>query len=774
VSQPLSSLLAGLLAAVVASSAAADPPPPAPHAAAPRSPDGTVTVSSNKSGVLFLLDASGKRLHELRGHKGPVHAVGFSPDGHYLASGGDDATVRLWGVVSGKEVLLRRGHEKAIRSVAFSPDGRFLASGDQGTVRLWELVSGQEALRLRGPTSPVFHLGFRPDGKALLVTDPEDASLSAWDLATAKPLGRWTLQRLSATLDAGLLAKGNRTSLRVQAHWSGGLTQDVTRWAVCVSLDEGVAIVKPAGRLEAIGAGRAVVSVRYLGREAAVAVTVPYAALDSFPRLPSGNFIDEMLIAEWKQAGLQPAELASDTAFLRRASLHLTGSLPTPDLVRRFLASKAPDRRRQLIDSLLAGPEFVDYWSHQWGTLLRVEDKKLSATERTSFRSWIQKAVRENWPADRLVRELLLAGGEVRANGAAAFFLIDQTLADLAESTAQMFLGVDLRCARCHRHPGGEWSRDDHLGLSAFFAGIKRQSGRGVRLEKGTTLPHPVTGKGVAPSLPGPPSVALARDKDPREALAAWITHADNLSFARNLVNRYWAHLFGQGLAEPCHDLHPASRACHAVLLDALARDFIKNKYDLKHLLRTICMSRAYQLDSRPILPEDKVFFSRRRLQRLEGELLVRAVAQAAGVKRAVFGDVEGVPGLGDDAVAFCRPPPARGGVDCERPGPATLQELPQQLRGVADAMHFLHTEAVTKASTHPEGRIARLLNAGATDEKIIEELFLATLSHPVPSEQRRAALAHVSKAKDAKARKIALEDVLWALMNSKEFLFIP
>src|SRR5262249_40920058 len=149
------------------------------------------------------------------------------------------------------------------------------------------LASGQELLRVRGPTSPVFHLGFRPDGKALLAIDPEDTSLSAWDLATAKPVGRWTLQRLSAALAKGLLTKGNRTTLRVQAHWSGGLTQDVTRWAACGSLDEGVAVVKPGGRVEAIGAGRVVVTARYLGREAGVAVTVPYAAVDEFPRLPA-------------------------------------------------------------------------------------------------------------------------------------------------------------------------------------------------------------------------------------------------------------------------------------------------------------------------------------------------------------------------------------------------------------------------------------------------------------------------------------------------------
>ncbi|HKB37744.1 MAG TPA: DUF1549 domain-containing protein [Gemmataceae bacterium] len=768
-------LSAVFLAFSAAPLTAADPPPPFPHAAnSPRSPDGKVAVASNSSGVLFLREPSTqKELHTLHGHTGPVHATVFSPDSRYLASGGHDGTVRLWSVASGKDIVVLRGHEKPVRSLAFSPDGRFLASGGEDqSVRVWEIASGQEALRLRGPANPGLHVGFRPDGKALLSADPEDGTLVAWDLATTKPLGRWALQRLSIAVGESVLPKGSRTKLRVQAHWSGGVTQDVTRWAACESVDGDVARVKPDGRVEALGAGRAVVAARYLGREAAVAVTVPYAALDNYPRLPTVNFIDEILSAEWKRAGLRPVELASDTTFLRRVFLHLTGSLPTPDDVRRFLDSKDPAKRRKLIDALLDRPEFVDHWSRQWGTLLRVEDKRLGAAEKSSFRNWIQKAVRENWPADRLARELLLARGEVKANGAAAFFLIDPTPADLAETTAQVFLGVDLRCARCHRHPGGEWSREDHLGLSAFFARIERRGGEpSVRLAKTGTLTHPSTRKAVTPRLPVPPEVAVGKDADPVEPLAKWLTHADNPLFARSIVNRYWAHLFGQGLAESCHDLRPANLACHPTLLDALARDFARNKYDIKHLLRTICTSRVYQLDHKPLLPEDKVLFSRRRLRRVEGELLIRMIAQATGVKREVLQGVGGFPGLGEDAGPFRRLPPGRGQDACERPNPEAMLQAPG---GLAAGLHLMNSDLVSRAIMHPEGRIARLIAAGAKDEKIIEELFLATLSHPATPAQNRSAQAHVSKAKGAEARKTALQDVLWALLNSKEFLFIP
>jgi Protein of unknown function (DUF1549)/Protein of unknown function (DUF1553)/WD domain, G-beta repeat len=721
-------------------------------------PDGSLLASGGQDRMVYLWRPdTGKLVYRLAGHASPINALAFSPDSRFLASAGDDGIIRLWNVTAGKELFQLRGHRSSVSSLAFSPDGRMLASAHQ-EVRLWELASAREVLRLPGSDRMNCQVAFRSDGRGLLVVDRDRCTVLGVNLASGKPEGRWALERLEATLSDSLLEKGKQTALKVRAHWAGGSTQDVTRWVVAAPIDPAVAWIPAPGKVEPRGPGRTAVVVRYAGRETAVAVSVPFPATGTFPRLSPANFIDNLLIADWKRISLRPAGPAPDARFLRRAYLQVTGGLPPPEEVRRFLGSKDPDKRHKLIDRLLDQPGHAEHWASLWADFLAVGGKRVRDEDRAAFEKWLRQALRKNQPADEIVRELLLAGGKRGDAGPEAFYLAHRTPVEMAEATARGFLGIDLRCAYCHRQPGGAWGPEDYLGLAAFFGGVEVQDGQMpvLRLDPKRPFPHPLTGKPVAPRLPGPLKVEIKRNKDPRERLARWIAHRDNLSFARNIVNRYWAELFGRGLVEPVGDLRPANLPCQPELFDALTRDFIKHRYDLKHLVRILCQSQAFGLDLQPATPEG--FFNGRVTRRLSSKVLLRLIAQATGVKPEVL------PSSGE----FWIDRKMTGRPRC--PGQSCERHL-----GVAPSPGLLlpNSDRTARAIVHPKGRVARLLASQAKDEKIIEELFLATVSRFPEQREARACLEHVRKKKGADARKEGFQDIVWALINTAEFCFL-
>ncbi len=439
-----------------------------------------------------------------------------------------------------------------------------------------------------------------------------------------------------------ILQPGKQAALRAIAAWSDGVTRDVTRWVLYDVNDQAVAEVSRSGIVQAAAPGRTAVTVRYLGRAVAVTVTVPYgAASPAVAALPRHNFIDELAAAEWQKVGVEPAALCDDATFLRRVSLDLTGTLPTPEQVRAFLAANEPKKREKLIDALLERPEYVDFWSLRWGDLLRAHRRTLGEKGLASFRNWLGTSIRDSRPANAMVRDLLTAQGNLYANGAAAMFFVDQTPQDLAETTAQVFLGLRLQCARCHHHPFESISQDDYYSLAAFFAKVRRkdslEGGRfgglqAVLVDEAGAVTHPTTGAAVSPRVLGNKTSANT-PADPRQTLAEWVTAPDNPYFAKNLVNRYWAYLFGRGLVHPVDDLRETNPATHPALLDAVAQDFIKHGYDLKHLLRTICRSRVYQLAAETAPKRDAagIFLTHHVPRRLSAEVLLDAVNQATG-----------------------------------------------------------------------------------------------------------------------------------------------
>lgn len=574
---------------------------------------------------------------------------------------------------------------------------------------------------------------------------------------------------------AMLLGKGEAKPIYVKATWSDSVVQDATKLALYESTKDIVAGVNGMGTVDGRDAGRASITIRYMGQVAAVPVSSPFGLPAKFD-FPPNNFIDEHLSREWKSLGLEPAPLSNDNEFLRRVMLDLIGTLPTPADVNDFATDPDPKKRAKLIDKLLDRPEYADYWSLKWGDLLRAHRRSLGDKGLATFNGWLRQSLRENRPADRITRELLTAQGNLFLSGPVAFWFVDKLPDEFAETTAQVFLGTRLQCAKCHHHPFEVWSQDDYHGMAAFFTRIKRkdtgengQFGGAQSLSVVTTgsWTMPITGKPVAPRVLGGKDLADS-PADPRATLAEWIVDKRNPLFAKNLANRYWGYLFGRGLVDPIDDLRATNPATFPALLDAITKDFADHNYDLKHLIRTIANSRAYQLAGvvNPVRDADGEFATHRRPKALSAEVMLDAVCAATGVPEAFDKMPLGTRAISlpDPAVtsyfldAFGRPK-RQTACECERPAKADLTQI----------LHLMNGEALQKKLASDSGRIGTLIAAKATDAAIVDELYLATLSRKPTHAEANQVLAKVGA---APSRREGFEDLLWALLNCPEFGF--
>jgi hypothetical protein len=575
------------------------------------------------------------------------------------------------------------------------------------------------------------------------------------------------------------MTPGERQQVVVRATWSDGLTQDVTSLTQFDALNDSIAAVSPGGLITARGPGETHIMVRFAGQARVVQVTLPYGKTPVADGSPAHNFIDEKLAAKWRDLGLRPSELCRDEEFLRRLYLDAIGTLPTPAEVRAFLADRSPDRRSKAIDRVLDRPEFVDFWALKWGDLLRINRDLLTEKGMWSFHNWVRACLRDGKPIDQMVRDIITAEGSTFTEGPANFYLTARTPADWSETAAQLFLGVRLQCARCHHHPFEKWSQDDYYGMTAFFARLGTKTSqefglfgqeRVVYLRPAGEATHPRKGGVVKPRpLDGP---VLDDPFDRRRKLAEWLTDRDNRFFARNVVNRFWAYTMGRGLVEPVDDLRETNPPSIPDLLDALAAGLVKNRYDLKHLLRTIFRSRAYQLSSTPAegnrADASNTYHARSTRKRLTAEQLADAI-DFATLTREKY---QGLP-LGTRAIqlpdtrvrsflldVFGRP--ARQiTCECER----TSQP------NIAQALHLLNSDFLNRKIESPAGRVAQLLGEKKTPEALVEELYLATLSRRPRPEESKSGLAWLKKAPTVRE---GAQDLLWVLINRREFQFTP
>lgn len=579
-------------------------------------------------------------------------------------------------------------------------------------------------------------------------------------------------------------AKEGRQRLLVQAHYADGGVRDVTRLAAFASSDKEFATVDEHGTVT-VGSltGQGVVVARYLGFVADSQILVPSdrrlpASVQA--GLPRHNFIDDLALAHFQQLGLEPSALCSDAEFLRRARLDTLGLLPAPEEVRAFLADSAPDKRRRLIDQLLADPAYADHWANQWADLLRPNPDRAGVKSVFLLDQWLREQFRRNRPYDQFVRDILMAEGSTHREGPAVIYRDRREPADLTTMFSQLFLGTRLECARCHHHPNEKWGQEDFYQFAAFFGSL-RQKGAGLsppisggfetfyHAPGGKGVQHPVTGLAMAPRALDGPAAGAGEGSDPRRALADWLTRPDNPFFARAAVNRAWAAFFGRGLVDPVDDFRISNPCVNPPLLQALADDFARHGYDWKHLLRTILESRLYQLATAPNASNvgDTRQFSRAYRRRLPAEVLLDAVNAATGVPDTFSGLPPGSRASQawtykmDSQLmdAFSRPNPSSD-PPCER----------DRQMSVVQSLHLMNSKALQAKLSHPQGRARRLADSDRAPADIVTELYLATLSRFPTAEESRTAAAAFSA--PAATRQGATEDILWALLNSPEFVF--
>jgi hypothetical protein len=522
-------------------------------------------------------------------------------------------------------------------------------------------------------------------------------------------------------------------------------------------------------------------------------VTAPYEnPVDPARYAPRNNFIDVYVFNKLAALRIEPSDLSGDAEFLRRASLDATGVLPTPDEVRAFLADHRPDKRDRLIEHLLSRPEFVDYWALQLGDLFqnrRERDHDVRGTQGVqAFHAWVRKQVAANRPWDELARDVLTAGGSTADSPAVGYFIVtvgehrEAERSEVAGAVAQAFLGTRIGCAQCHNHPLEKYTQDDYYHFAGFFARVhlKRQDPK-----KGPTtllvaghdgkpgkdpvgVVQPRTGRFLPPRPLDRSPVAVGPGEDPRVKLAGWMTDPKNEYFSGAMVNRLWKHFLGAGLVEPVDDLRASNPPSNPELWQALNREFVGHRFDLKHLVRLILNSRTYQLSSatRPGNEKDARFYSHYYARRLPAEVLLDALSRSTGVPEQFPGYPAGLratqlpdPGLKSYFLSLFGRSERVTACACERNGEVTMQQL----------LHLQNGDSVVQKIRSGDGRLARLLKSGRPDAEVIEELFLATLSRP-PSEASRAAVRQALA--EGGSKEEVFRDLFWALLNAKEFSF--
>jgi len=568
--------------------------------------------------------------------------------------------------------------------------------------------------------------------------------------------------------------------LAVVARFSDGSTRDVTRVATFEPSDKEMAETSPAGVMTALDLpGIAAVMVRFQGEVSVFRGTIPLGAtVDPLP--PARNFLDEAVFAQLRSLGIPPSPRCDDATFLRRVMVDITGRLPAADEARAFLADQTPDKRDRLIDQLLESPGYGEYFANKWAAVLRNKRRSAQDIQYTfRFHQWIRAALQRNVPYDEFVRNILCATGDVEQHPPVAWYKEANTPTLQMEDTAQLFLGMRLQCAKCHHHPFERWSQDDYYGFEAFFSqvGLKpsRSSVNNVndRVFHRGNVPqavNPRTQKGIKPTGLGGSPLDIPPYEDARESLVSWMTAPDNPFFARALANRYWKHFFGRGIVEPEDDMRITNPPSNPQLLDALTKHFVASRYDLKDLVRTICRSNAYQLGSEPTDANrlDRRNFSSFYPRRLNAEPLYDAVHQVAGVAPN-FGQVPGgttavqLPdnGFGNYFLSVFGKPEGDSACECERKPEANL----------AQSLHLLNSNEIQGLLGNGSGRAAKLgADRERTDEQKVTEIYLSAFARPPKPEELQTVLSHIAAANN---KTEAYQDLLWAIFNTKEFLFV-
>lgn len=562
--------------------------------------------------------------------------------------------------------------------------------------------------------------------------------------------------------------------LWVNGYFSDGTVRDITALTVFSSSNESVATVSNSGLVEKVGRGETAILGRYLTTMSTSLITF----LEEVPGFKwsdpkSNNFIDQLVFKKLNQLQILPSDVCSDEEFLRRAFLDLTGRLPKIAETDAFLADQSTDKRTKLVDQLLDTDDFAAFWTLKWSDILRSNSKKVTVIGTHKFQRWIFDAVRNDKGLDKFTHELLTASGSVFENPPANYWRASRDPNDATETTAQLFLGIRIQCAKCHNHPFEKWSQDNYYGIAAAFTRIGRQNGATtdeeiISVTRAGEIAQPRTGQTMKVHLLLKGDVDVPVDQDRREVFADWLVSKDNPFFAKASVNRIWGHLMGRGIVEPVDDFRDSNPASNAELLETLSTQFAEQGFSTKWAIRTIMASQTYQLSSKKndFNADDEIYNSHATTRLLSAEQLLDAICQVTDVAETF----KGMP-AGTRAVELADPPtdhyflkvfgqPQREmACQCERSSESNLSQALQMING--PTVHNKLRDA--------NGRIHKMISANNTDDEIITTLYMAALSRKPVEGEMAAAKRHITASAD---RKLAIEDVGWAILNSKEFLF--
>jgi len=577
------------------------------------------------------------------------------------------------------------------------------------------------------------------------------------------------------------MGRKSQQQVAVIATYSDGSTEDVTRMALFEPNEAEMAECATTGLVSTLDlSGEVAIMARYQGQVATFRATIPLGADTSNMPEPA-NFVDTAVFGKLKQLGIPASDICDDATFLRRVSLDVAGILPTDEEVQQFLSDTSSDKRDRLIDRLLDSTAYADHFANKWNFVLR--NKKQGGEDGPGtmlFHQWLWNRMYDNTPYDQFVREIVTASGDPQTNPAVTWYRDVDSTEEQVEDTAQLFLGLRIQCARCHHHPFEKWSQDDYYGMAAFYNRVGKKvipnaagnlrDRRVFHNEGVATASNPRSGKALKPTGLGSPAYEIAADMDPRVKLADWMSDPKNPFFAKSLVNRYWKHFFSRGIVEPEDDMRATNPPANPELLDALANRFIQSGFDLKDLVRTICRSRTYQLSALPndYNANDKQNFSRYYPRRLSAEILYDAFHQVTGTSENFGGMPAGTKAMqladASNATYFLQvfgQPKGDTACECERSMDANL----------AQSLHLLNGREIQEKIARDGARTARLAaDTARSKEEHIRELYRWVFAREPNSEELEVALGYLQK--HLENVRGGYEDVVWALINTKEFQF--
>ncbi len=659
---------------------------------------------------------------------------------------------------------------------------------DQGGRRI-NIIEPDQSLVLLKATATLAHEG----GKRFAADSPEYHALRGWLHDGARDSGAHApqLTELNVTPhESVLIEPTSDVQLTAIATFADGSRRDVSRMAVYEPNNQ-IAKASIDGLIKGEKAGETAVLVRYLHRQSTVRLAFVPSRPEFVWREPSANnFIDQHVFAKLRALRTSPSELCDDSLFLRRAYLDLLGVLPSAETARSFIADTLPDKRSRLVERLLAREEFADFWALKWADLLKIEERQLDAKGMQIFHGWIRQSIGQNKPLDQFARELIAARGSTYENPPANWWRANRDPITRAENTARVFFGMQLNCAQCHNHPFERWTQDNYYDWAGIFARVdyklidnKRTDKNDQREFKGDQIvllnstgnvTNPRTGDAATPRFLGGELPRVAPDRDELQALAEWLSTSP--MFVRMQVNRVWFHLLGRGLVDPVDDFRASNPPSHPELLEALSKEFVTHRYDLKHLIRTIMNSRTYQLAPEPNATnaDDEINFSHALVRRLSAEQLADSMSKALAAPLPLEGFPLGtrlaqVPegrkhykplksALDRFAATFGKPARLIAS-DCERSNETAMPQVFQMISG----------PVVQDLLSRGGNRLDVLLASERTIVEIIEELFWTVLSRSPTPIETDAASNRLNATSD---RRGAAEDLTWALLNSKEFIF--